>query len=211
MAEFLVTFAAGASYGLTTVVVGQPLDTIKVRMQGLPSATRQNALTVGSDLFRREGIRGLYRGGLPLFLGGSVMRSAQFGVSGRVKHWLDDHPDLPHFKMFGLLDWQIIAAGVAGGLGRGIVEIPTDFLKTRRQVERSWTWSHLMDGTAITLFRNTVLYTAFMVYIDLAKQSCRAGYIPSILMNEEQNNLTPFVKGAICANLAWLTVWVRPC
>lgn len=30
MAELLVTFAAGASYGMTTVVVGQPLDTIKV-------------------------------------------------------------------------------------------------------------------------------------------------------------------------------------
>ena len=30
MAELLVTFAAGASYGMTTAVVGQPLDTIKV-------------------------------------------------------------------------------------------------------------------------------------------------------------------------------------
>ena len=94
MAEFLVTFAAGASYGLTTVVVGQPLDTIKVRMQGLPSATQQNAWTVGKDLFLREGVRGLYRGGIPLFLGGSVMRSAQFGVSGRVKHWMEEHPRL---------------------------------------------------------------------------------------------------------------------
>jgi solute carrier family 25 carnitine/acylcarnitine transporter 20/29 len=208
MAENLVTFAAGASYGLTTVVVGQPLDTIKVRMQGLPSASQQNALTVGRDLFLREGIRGLYRGGLPLFIGGSFMRSAQFGVSGKVKHWLDDHPHLPHFKVFGLMDWQVIAAGVAGGLGRGVVEIPTDFLKTRKQVEKNWTWSHLMDGTAITLARNTGLFTAFVVYVDLGKQACKAGYIPSLLMNEEQDNLTPFVKGAICANMAWLTVWV---
>jgi solute carrier family 25 carnitine/acylcarnitine transporter 20/29 len=211
MAEFLVTFAAGASYGLTTVVVGQPLDTIKVRMQGLPSATKQSALAVGRDLFQREGMRGLYRGGVPLFLGGSVMRSAQFGVSGRVKHWMEEHPHLPHFKMFGLLDWQVIAAGVAGGLGRGLVEIPTDFIKTRQQVEHSWTWSHVMDGTAITLMRNTVLYTAFMLYVDLAKQACVAGHVPSMLMNEQQNNLTPFLKGAICANMAWLTVWVGIC
>jgi hypothetical protein len=137
------------------------------------------------------------------------MRSAQFGVSGRVKHWMEEHPHLPHYKLFGLLDWQVITAGIAGGLGRGIVEIPTDFLKTRRQVEKGWTWSHLMDGTAITLVRNTILYTAFMVYIDLSKQACRAGYVPSILMNENENGLTPFAKGAICANLAWLTVWVR--
>jgi len=26
-------------------------------------------------------------------------------------------------------------------------------------------------------------------------------------MNEDQNGLTPFAKGAICANMAWLTVW----
>lgn len=208
-AEHLVTFIAGASYGLTTVIVGQPLDTIKVRMQGMPSTGKQHAWTVGSELFQREGIRGLYRGGLPLFVGGSLMRSAQFGVSGRVKHWMEEHPHLPHYKLFGLLDWQVITAGIAGGLGRGIVEIPTDFLKTRRQVEKGWTWSHLMDGTAITLVRNTILYTAFMVYIDLSKQACRAGYVPSILMNENENGLTPFAKGAICANLAWLTVWVR--
>jgi solute carrier family 25 carnitine/acylcarnitine transporter 20/29 len=208
MAEHLVTFCAGASYGLTTVVVGQPLDTIKVRMQGMPSTAHQNSVVVGMDLFRREGIRGLYRGGLPLFVGGSLMRSAQFGVSGRVKHWLEEHPGLPHYRMFGFLDWQVILAGIAGGLGRGIVEIPTDFLKTRRQVEKSWTWSHLMDGTAITLARNTVLYTAFMVYIDLSKQACREGLVPSFLMNESSDGLTPFAKGALCANLAWLTVWV---
>lgn len=208
MAEFLVTFTAGASYGLTTVIVGQPLDTIKVRMQGMPSAAQQTSWNVGTELFRREGIRGLYRGGLPLFVGGSLMRSAQFGVSGRVKHWLEEHPDVPHYKFFGLFDWQVIFAGIAGGLGRGIVEIPTDFLKTRRQVEKSWTWSHLMDGTAITLARNTGLYTAFVVYMDLSKQACQAGYVPSILMNEQQTGLTPFAKGAICANMAWLTIWV---
>jgi solute carrier family 25 (mitochondrial carnitine/acylcarnitine transporter), member 20/29 len=92
-------------------------------------------------------------------------------------------------------------------LARGMIEIPTDFLKTRRQVEKSWTWSHLMDGTSITLLRNTVLYTAFMVYIDLSKQLCQAGHVPEILMNEQRTGLTPFAKGAICANLAWLTVW----
>jgi solute carrier family 25 carnitine/acylcarnitine transporter 20/29 len=208
MAEFWVTFAAGASYGLTTVVVGQPLDTIKVRMQGLPSASQQNSVAVASDLFRREGVRGLYRGGLPLFLGGSLMRSAQFGVSGRVKHWLEDQPNLPDYKIFGLLDWQVIVAGIAGGFGRGIVEVPTDFFKTRRQVERGWTWSHVLDGTAVTLARNTVLYSSFMVYIDLSKQACRAGYVPSILTTEDGSGLTPFAKGAICANCAWLTVWV---
>ena len=34
---FGITFAAGYAYGTTTVIVGQPLDTIKTRMQGMPA------------------------------------------------------------------------------------------------------------------------------------------------------------------------------
>jgi len=94
---YIITFLAGASYGMTAVFIGQPLDTIKTRMQGLKNvnananptaaaatATRSNsaqsAAHVFWELYSSEGIRGLYRGGLPLVIGGSVMRSAQFGV-----------------------------------------------------------------------------------------------------------------------------------
>ena len=209
MAEHFVPFVAGASYGLTTVVVGQPLDTVKVRMQGLPSAATLGGFRVAGDLFAKEGIPGLYRGGLPLFVGGAFMRSAQFGVSGATKTWLNEnvtggkHPN----RLFGIFDWEVIVAGAAGGLSRGLVEIPTDFFKTRRQVEHSWNIREVLDGTGVTLVRNTVLYVAFMVYIDISKQLCRNGYVPSLLMTEDHQSLSPFTKGAICANLAWLTVW----
>ena len=205
MAEQLITFAAGASHGLTSVIVGQPLDTIKTRMQGMP-AQSNSSFKVCSELFAKEGVRGLYRGGLPIFIGGSLMRSAQFGVSGAVKDMMKQKK-MPEYKIMGLFDYQVIIAGVAGGVGRGLVEIPADFLKIRRQVEQKWTFSHLTDGTFVTLGRNSVLFAAFVVYIDLAKQACRAGYVPRVLMDEGESNLSPFAKGAICANLAWLTVW----
>jgi hypothetical protein len=85
-----ITFLSGASYGLNTVIVGQPLDTIKSRMQGIAVSKTPNSInnknvsasatSIFKDLYRKEGIRGLYRGGLPLMIGGSMMRSAQFGV-----------------------------------------------------------------------------------------------------------------------------------
>lgn len=206
MAESVITFVAGASYGLTTVLVGQPLDTIKVRMQAMPTASTQSSWTVGRDLFVREGVRGLYRGGLPLVVGGSLMRSAQFGVSGYARDVLS-RLNLPQRKLFGLIDYQVVLAGLAGGIGRGLVEVPTDFLKTRRQVDRSWTFRSLLDGTAVTLGRNSILFAAFVVYIDLSKQACRAGLVPRALVTPDGESLTPFAKGAICANLAWLTVW----
>ncbi|OEU20046.1 mitochondrial carrier [Fragilariopsis cylindrus CCMP1102] len=206
MAEYLVTFAAGASYGLTTVIVGQPLDTIKVRMQGLPSASKLPSYKVAGDLFAKEGIAGLYRGGVPLFFGGSLMRSAQFGVSGATNAWLVEKYG-PAEHTFGIFDWQVIVAGAAGGMSRGLIEIPTDYFKTRRQVEQKWNIKQVFDGTGVTLARNTVLYAGFMVYIDLAKQLCRSGHVPAILMTDDKQNLSPFPKGAICANMAWLTVW----
>eukprot|EP01083_Nonionella_stella_P103991 297559_1 len=92
---YVITFLAGASYGMTAVFIGQPLDTIKTRMQGLKNinananakakakanptaaattATRsksaQSAAQVFWELYGSEGIRGLYRGGLPLVIGG---------------------------------------------------------------------------------------------------------------------------------------------
>eukprot|EP00537_Pseudo-nitzschia_pungens_P002174 CAMPEP_0172363172 /NCGR_PEP_ID=MMETSP1060-20121228/6594_1 /TAXON_ID=37318 /ORGANISM="Pseudo-nitzschia pungens, Strain cf. cingulata" /LENGTH=282 /DNA_ID=CAMNT_0013085855 /DNA_START=400 /DNA_END=1248 /DNA_ORIENTATION=- len=208
MIENLVPFVAGASYGLTTVVVGQPLDTVKVRMQGLPSASRSGGIAVASELFAREGIAGLYRGGLPLFVGGAFMRSAQFGVSGAAKARLEEQfPESVGHKILGVFDWQVMVAGAAGGLSRGLVEIPTDFFKTRRQVEHSWNIREVLDGTGVTLARNTVLYTAFMVYIDASKALCRNGYVPKIMTTPDGERLSPFCKGAICANLAWLTCW----
>lgn len=203
---FGITFIAGASYGFTTVLVGQPLDTIKTRMQGMPSTAKRSMMVVGKELFYREGVRGLYRGGLPLLLGGSLMRSAQFGVSGKARDVLRSS-NLPQHMILGMFDYQVVLAGLAGGLGRALVEIPTDFFKVRQQVENKYTLKSILDGAGVTMARNSLLYTSFMVYVDLSKQLCSNGYVPKILMVEDGSGLSPFSKGAICANLAWLTCW----
>lgn len=78
--EHLVSFIAGASFGATSVLVGQPLDTVKTRMQAHQQSLKSNPLAVATEVFRKEGVRGLYRGGMPIFVGGALFRSAQFGV-----------------------------------------------------------------------------------------------------------------------------------
>lgn len=206
-----ITFLSGASYGLTTVAIGQPLDTVKTRMQGMSSSS---AFTIFRDLYTKEGLRGLYRGGLPLMIGGSGMRSAQFGVSAKAKEVLEVN-NFPRYKVLNTLDSNVVLAGVAGGLGRAVVEIPTDFLKIRRQVQSDVKKKldvlairkNLLDGSSSTFIRNSILFTSFIVYIDLSKQACTAGLVPSILCNDEGSGLNPFAKGAICANMAWLTCW----
>jgi len=146
MAEFGITFAAGYAYGLTTVVFGQPLDTIKTRMQGMPANSSKSMVGVGRDVFAREGVRGLYRGGLPLLMGGGLMRSAQFGVSGKAADVLKNDLNLPQYSLFGIFNYQVVLAGIAGGLSRGLVEAPTDFFKVRRQVEQSISLKEVRQG-----------------------------------------------------------------
>ena len=54
------SFICGFAYGTTTVIVGQPLDTIKTRMQA--KGTGSSMITTASTIFKKEGITGLYRG-----------------------------------------------------------------------------------------------------------------------------------------------------
>ncbi len=186
-------FIAGFAYGTTTVIVGQPLDTIKTRMQALGT---KSSIDTAKSIFNQEGIKGLYRGGFVLVLGGSLIRSTQFGVYETVlsqQRQAFGATQKEH-KLLGYFDPQVIVAGFAGGMGRGLVEGPFEYVKTRRQVQSHWTARELLSGAGATIFRNSFLFSSFVVYMDLGAQLVPGG-------------LSPFWSGAICSNLAWLTVW----
>lgn len=197
----LDTFIAGMGYGATNVLVGQPLDTIKTRMQAMTNSSNVVAPTTSIEVAKRiiqqEGFRGLYKGGVVIVLGGSLFRSAQFGVYefalAKLKHYFG--PTAPENRFFfNMLDPQIIAAGFAGGIGRGLVESPFEFIKTRIQVDHAWNFREVFSGSGATMFRNSFLFSSFVVYVDISKQVVPGG-------------LGPFLTGAICSNLAWFTIW----
>mmetsp|Transcript_40586 Transcript_40586/g.114838 ORF Transcript_40586/g.114838 Transcript_40586/m.114838 type:complete len:291 (+) Transcript_40586:70-942(+) len=187
-----VAFCAGAAYGLTSVVVGQPLDTIKTRMQARPGSLRTPPHVVALDLARAQGIRGLYRGGMPVFLGGTLFRSAQFGVYEGALRKLKEHT--VGYSLFGVVDWRVPVAGFAGGVARGLVEAPFDSVKVSRQVEQAWGPRTLFRGCGVTIGRNAGLFCAFSTYRDV---------LPPLF----PGGLNAFCTGALCSNLAWLSVW----
>lgn len=129
------------------------------------------------------------------------MRSAQFGVSGRVRDFLKESSVKDQYGSHALL------SGIAGGIGRAMVEIPTDYLKIRRQVERSWSFKSLLDGSAVTMGRNVLLFASFVLWIDASKEACKRNLVPEFFTTEDGKGLRPFAKGAVAANMAWLTVW----
>ncbi|KAK7489872.1 hypothetical protein BaRGS_00018894 [Batillaria attramentaria] len=63
--DAVIDFTGGTIGGIVTVYVGQPLDTVKVKMQTFPTMYR-NALDCFLQTFRQDGIaRGLYAGTVP--------------------------------------------------------------------------------------------------------------------------------------------------
>ena len=86
-------------------------------------------------------------------------------------------------------------AGFAGGIGRGLVEGPFEYIKVRRQVHSEWKWSRLYEGSSVTMLRNAFLFCAFSIYRAVVPPLFPEGKMPA------------FLEGAICANLAWFTIW----
>merc|ERR1740138_658490 len=85
-----------------------------------------------------------------------------------------------------------------------MTEGPFELVKVRRQVadlgdkQRHWTVAELYKGSGTTMLRNSFLFAFFAVYMDFGKQ---------VAVSLGQQDLSPFLKGAICANLAWLSIW----
>jgi solute carrier family 25 carnitine/acylcarnitine transporter 20/29 len=192
----LASFIAGFCYGGTTVLVGQPLDTIKTLQQASGEGCKKSIRVITKELWTSGGIPAFYRGGLPLLLGGGLMRSAQFGVYNSsllaIRDFQGGKTDSNDY-LFGFIDPQVVLAGIGGGIGRGLVEGPFEMVKVRRQVQTEWGFRDVLKGSGTTLVRNSFLFSSFVVYMDISKQLGA--------------DLSPFWLGGICANLAWMTIW----
>jgi hypothetical protein len=199
------SFIAGFAYGGTTVLVGQPMDTLKTLVQvrgggGGGACPPPSLVRTARDLYASSGVRGFYRGGTALFLGGGLMRSAQFGVNKSVLHELERQHGRTDTKDYwlGCVNPHVVAAGWAGGISRGLVEGPFEMVKVRRQVVSGWRAGDVFRGFGTTLFRNSFLFSSFVIYMDIFKMQ---------VMEKRGYDVAAGVQAGICANMAWLTIW----
>jgi len=94
--RWIVPPLAGAVSGVAVVLVGQPFDTIKVRMQVL----NQRALPTFQQCLRMEGVTGLYKGTTPQLPGSAVQHAVRMGSYGVAKEAL-----LQVTRMHGLINF----------------------------------------------------------------------------------------------------------
>ncbi|KAK2184765.1 hypothetical protein NP493_253g00002 [Ridgeia piscesae] len=132
--EAVVDFTAGVLGGATSVYIGQPLDTVKVKMQTFPTLYK-NALQCFMSTVRQEGIaHGLYAGTVPslmaqvsenavLFMAYGVCQKLVTSVSGKT-------------SVDSLSVVQNGLAGSCAAVFSSLVLCPTELVKCRMQAMR---------------------------------------------------------------------------
>ena len=131
--------AAGLLSAVSQTVVGQPFNTVKVRMQVASGPPLDGPLSLAASILRSEGVGGFYRGALPMLLGQQVTNITLFATYQQVRRFLE--PDYAfvgsrrrHSNTCGSHS-SIAAAGFVAGIANSFILCPVELVTVRLQVQ----------------------------------------------------------------------------
>jgi hypothetical protein len=133
--KFFLGATAGFLGGVCQTYVGQPFDTVKVRMQ--TSAERHGFFRTAFLTLRHEGVRGLYHGTTPALIFGLLENTIAFGVNEQLKRYLMKRQAAQGSRKADLSMEQLALCGAAGGLVHCVFSCPTEVVKCKLQVTGS--------------------------------------------------------------------------
>jgi hypothetical protein len=116
--EVLRDIASSVFGTAACVYTGQPFDTIKVRLQCVPSDAQGGALKCFTNTIQKEGFMALWRGSIPAFTGQLGENMMAFGVNGLLNRI---------FKQHGISDESMARNYISGFIYEGFYQfvIPT--------------------------------------------------------------------------------------
>ncbi|KAF7729471.1 Mitochondrial carrier protein ymc2 [Apophysomyces ossiformis] len=184
VSQAVIDCASGTVGGILQVLVGQPFDTVKVRLQTQSSTNPiyKGMMDCVRQTRQREGLAGFYKGTMTPLVGIGACVSIQFVVLEYMKR---------RFGQSGepLTNSQFYIAGATSGVANSIVSGPVEHIRTRLQVQtgpngyrgpidciRQIYSAHgiagIYKGQGITILREFHGYGAyFFAYEWLVKQS----------------------------------------
>jgi solute carrier family 25 (mitochondrial carnitine/acylcarnitine transporter), member 20/29 len=231
--EAMRGLVCGTIYGLTSPLIGHPLDTVKTKMQAQAGYMTGSALRTLTDVVRKEGFLALYRGLLPPLVGSSIFRSVQFSVyaaaygaagagagsgAGADSLSSSSSSSSPFLTRevpgTGGLQVRVLTSGLVASLARALIETPLELIKVRRQTGQAW----LASGSAGEALRNPVrearnLYQGFGVAFVRTWGLMGSFFVMVDVLERNHADLLaipvlgPFMKGGVCATAAWVLVW----
>ncbi|XP_018497762.1 mitochondrial ornithine transporter 1 [Galendromus occidentalis] len=133
-ASAAISLAAGTAGGTANVVVGQPLDTVKVKMQAYPELY-PSTLQCFSKTLRQDGVvRGLYAGTLPALAANIAENSVLFCAYGLCQKLVQQVSGVN--KINDLTPLQNATAGFFAAFFSSLTLCPTELVKCRLQALR---------------------------------------------------------------------------
>ncbi|EIN11461.1 mitochondrial carrier [Punctularia strigosozonata HHB-11173 SS5] len=129
---------AGTAGGIAQVLVGQPFDIVKVRMQTSAKGTYTGMMDCAGQIFKNEGPLAFYKGTLTPLLGIGVCVSIQFGVLEYTKRYFGQRNranGTGGSDGMTLGAGQLFTAGVLAGIANGVVSGPVEHIRIRLQTQ----------------------------------------------------------------------------
>ncbi|KAJ3491268.1 hypothetical protein NLI96_g855 [Meripilus lineatus] len=138
MSKTVKDLTAGTAGGICQVMVGQPFDIVKVRMQTAPKGTYKGMLHCAGGIFKNEGPLAFYKGTLTPLLGIGVCVSIQFGAMEYSKRYFGQQNrenGVGGPNGLTLSGPQLFVSGVFAGLANGVVSGPVEHIRIRLQTQ----------------------------------------------------------------------------
>ncbi|XP_030056281.1 mitochondrial ornithine transporter 1 [Microcaecilia unicolor] len=223
-----IDLAAGAAGGTACVLVGQPFDTAKVKMQTFPNLYR-GLIECAAKTYKQVGFRGFYKGTSPALLANIAENSVLFMSYGFCQQVVRSALGLDRHIM--LSDLQNAAAGSVASVFSSLVLCPTELVKCRLQamhelqlsgkvLERHNTvWSVVKgiirtdgplgfyQGLSSTLFREMPGYFFFFGGYELSRSLFASGG----KSKEELGPIPLMISGGFGGVALWLAVYPVDC
>ncbi|KAI0409273.1 mitochondrial carrier domain-containing protein [Xylaria palmicola] len=129
---------AGAVGGVAQVLIGQPFDIVKVRLQ--TTTQYSSALNAATTIYAREGPLAFYKGTLTPLLGIGACVSIQFGAFGYAKRYFEAanaarSPAAAAATARDLSYGQYYAAGAFAGVANSVISGPIEHVRIRLQTQ----------------------------------------------------------------------------
>jgi len=130
--QAVTDLVAGSLGGVSNVYVGQPLDTIKVKLQTFPHLYK-GATQCGINTFKAEGIRGLYAGTVPSLVANVAENAVLFLAYGAAQNLVSSGVGKQQKELNTL---ENACAGSLASIASATVLTPIEMIKCRMQANQ---------------------------------------------------------------------------
>ncbi|KAL5035351.1 hypothetical protein BDV3_005298 [Batrachochytrium dendrobatidis] len=212
---------AGSIGGVVQVLVGQPFDTVKVRLQTQPreAPLYTGVIDCGSKTLKNEGFLGFYKGTLTPLLGIGACVSIQFGALEAMKRYFSGNNKTGSQNLSIL---QLYLSGAVSGVANSVLSGPIEHIRTRLQIQSStnklyngpldfvgkvskqYGMSAIFKGQTVTVIRELHGFGVYFCVYEYLMQRAMA-------INGIKRNQVPSWKqllfGATSGYMLWISVY----